>query len=1354
MDNVNADLNAGTSVTINTASAGTQAGTITQNAGANISKTAGGNATLTMNASGAMTLNGSVTSSAGTLSVTLSSPGTITHAAGQSINTNGGALTVNAQNATLAGTYNAGGGTTLNISGAGTLSGVVTGSGGLAINGGSLAINAAQTFTGAFTAVNSTVSLNSAMNNVSSATFTNSTLRFAPAGTCSFGSLLTLSGSTVTDQANNCCDAVANIMTPVMMSGNNTVDWSHGVSFQLGLNFRAGWRGSGNVTVRSSSGFRGLVNVTGSMANYSGNITASSEGAPGSPYWVQFNSSDGWGTGTLNVTGGNVSVNYNLNTNSRLPYFGNANPVNQPTATLNVTGGAFYTGNHVTIGALQGAAAGSLNLTGAGRTFTTGALNSTASYGGVITGQGAFAKNGTGTQILSGNNTYSGTTTISGGTLQVGANGASGTLGTGAVTTNANLVFNRSDTVNLSALASNVAGIVGTGNVSARIGGDMTIDRPLALTGAGSSILLEAGKNNAAGDVSGGNVTLSTPISTSGSGTVTIFSGSANTAVYEASITGASGGSRRKTYNASAAATSDAVAGTRNYYYRQAPALTANGLAASKTYDGLLDAATVLDTSSMTVSGAIEGDIIGPSDLTLSNATFDDAHVGTRTVTGQFGVTGNYSSGGVNWLVSGYGASGSGPATITPRPVAVTVTIAGANKVYDGLLTATGSTLVASTTGPVAGDTVTVDRSGYTLQFDDPHAGGRTISATGSASFNVTSSNAGDGVSSPVAGRLSDYSLTQPAIAPVTATISPRPLTASITPADKTYDGTTMTTSTLGPLSGFVGNDSGELGGVGLAFDDPNAGVRSVGVTGTPIFDRFVGAARGDGQGLAAGNEAAGLSSDYQIVTPSPATATIFSAPLTISANDDAKLFSESDTPGFNGVSFTGFVNGESAGDLRGTGSITRSNAGTDAVGTYTGVLLPSGYISDNYSITYVAGNYQILGARQLLVAIQNLTHSYGTVPGYAISSVRYLDQDGSAIRTLSQTSRSGDTYTYADGRGGTVTFTVSPVNRVTSTAGFLAAGNYTLSGTNTRVTGVNLTGQTYVGNESVTTIPVTPQAGIVSKVYDGTTAMTAVRMNLAGLLTGDNVVTNGTGAFSTKNAGTNVPYTIRDITLSGADAGNYYVVQNTLSGTDGVITQRPLRVIGLVALDKYYDSTTAAQLVATGIDFENRVPGDDLTLLSASGRFGDPAVGNDKAVFTVVEIGGADAPNYMLVPLTLYADILERANPQSPISDVLPPTAPPLPLLERIRNSTDPPIDAGLVSTVIGLGRNVAPRTERIDITQSPESDQLSAAAGKRMPVTVLCIDGGIRLPAGVTKPTGVDGLCGHNKEARPPVK
>ena len=84
--------------------------------------------------------------------------------------------------------------------------------------------------------------------------------------------------------------------------------------------------------------------------------------------------------------------------------------------------------------------------------------------GDVVSGTGSLVQAGSGTTILTANNTYAGGTTISAGTLQIGNGGTTGSI-VGDVTDNATLAFNRSDTVTFAGLVSGTGELqqIGTG---------------------------------------------------------------------------------------------------------------------------------------------------------------------------------------------------------------------------------------------------------------------------------------------------------------------------------------------------------------------------------------------------------------------------------------------------------------------------------------------------------------------------------------------------------------------------------------------------------------------------------------------------------------------------------------------------------------------------------------------------------------------------------------------------------------------------------------------------------------------------------------------------------------------------
>ena len=119
-----------------------------------------------------------------------------------------------------------------------------------------------------------------------------------------------------------------------------------------------------------------------------------------------------------------------------------------------LTGNNTYTGGTtIAAGTLQlgdGGTTGSI----VGDVLNNGTLavnrSDTFTFEGVISGTGAFEQIGTGTTILTADNTYTGGTTIVAGTLQLGNGGTTGAI-LGDVLNSGTLAVNRSDTCSPSA---------------------------------------------------------------------------------------------------------------------------------------------------------------------------------------------------------------------------------------------------------------------------------------------------------------------------------------------------------------------------------------------------------------------------------------------------------------------------------------------------------------------------------------------------------------------------------------------------------------------------------------------------------------------------------------------------------------------------------------------------------------------------------------------------------------------------------------------------------------------------------------------------------------------------------------
>ena len=166
------------------------------------------------------------------------------------------------------------------------------------------------------------------------------------------------------------------------------------------------------------------------------------------------------GNGVLSLLGHNTYSGATVLSNGTLAIVSDANIGGSSGSTITFAGGLLGIqgnampdlGNHVVnYGTFNGG-------------FDIGVPGALFTLTNVLAGSGSLTKAGPGTLVLDGANTYSGPTIINAGTLQVDNGGTSGTLGTGLITNNGNLVLFRSDSYTIT------NSVVGTGGITVRSG--------------------------------------------------------------------------------------------------------------------------------------------------------------------------------------------------------------------------------------------------------------------------------------------------------------------------------------------------------------------------------------------------------------------------------------------------------------------------------------------------------------------------------------------------------------------------------------------------------------------------------------------------------------------------------------------------------------------------------------------------------------------------------------------------------------------------------------------------------------------------------------------------------------------
>jgi hypothetical protein len=260
-------------------------------------------------------------------------------------------------------------------------------------------------------------------------------------------------------------------------------------------------------------------------------------------------------------------------------------------------------------------------------------------------------------------------------------------------------------------------------------------------------------------------------------------------------------------------------------------------------------------------------------------------------------------------------------------------------------------------------------------------------------------------------------------------------------------------------------------------------------------------------------------------------------------------------------------------------------------------------------------------------VATINTTSSVLTDGATVANDNKYYTGDTVA---LVKTSATGS---YATKDAGTN----KPVTVVGFTLSGADAGNYLV----TDASGATATIRAVAVNLTVTGLEAT------SRVYDGTTNIALTGTATITIIGSDEVVLGGTPAatITDKTVGVNKPVTVTGNTISGADAGNYHLIQQ--QGLTATITAKTITVTGTTATGKSYDGVLGATIntinsVLTNgatVANDNKYYSADTVVLekaSATGSYATKDVGTNKAVtLTGFTLSGTDAANYTVTDVS-----------------------------------------------------------------------------------------------------------------------
>jgi sugar lactone lactonase YvrE len=432
----------------------------------------------------------------------------------------------------------------------------------------------------------------------------------------------------------------------------------------------------------------------------------------------------------------------------------------------------------------------------------------------------------------------------------------------------------------------------------------------------------------------------------------------------------------------------------------------------------------------------------------------------------------------------------------------------------------------------------------------------------------------------------------RPNSAPATISITVNERTAvaaSVTAANKTYDGTTTATITSCTLTGVAAADQGNVTCAAASASFASADV-GTGITVTAAGITLSGSAAG----------AYMLSS-----TTAAASANISQATPVVTVTCPANAVYTGSAQSCSAVA-TG-VNG---GDISALGTFTWTTpqAETNA-GTYTVAATFSG--STDYASAGGSTSFTISPASQ---------H-----PSVVCTAVTYDGNGHGCTATSSVSGGSCTSSTVTNVPGGLVTLNC-PASSDGNYAAWSDSTHYSLTINPLLITAtVTAAGKTYDGGT------LEPIANITSCVVNG--VLTADVGNVGCLLTG------AAASFNDPSVAKADLVTVTGIGLNGSAAGNYSLSPSSAAAPAAITAA--LVTPGILAVNKVYDTTVSEPLANITCSLQGVVASDagKVTCAAAAASFNDASVANANLVTaTGITLSGSAAGNYALTAVSAEA--------------------------------------------------------------------------------------------------------------------